>query len=384
MFLYRRILVEKEHELISPEKNCFLQSNIRQSVNCVEYDRTRRGFFERRAIFMTLFLCLVFNTLISGQSISNVGTSAASFLEMGVGARAAGLGEAVVSLDQSATAMYWNSAGIGRVTGLEVNFTYVDWFIDTRYIFAGIVAPIPGRGAIGLNVISFGMDEQPVRLVGQEQGTGEFYGAQDIAIGVTLAINLTNRFTFGFNGKYIRQQIWHTSADGFALDLGALYITQWDGLRMGVSISNFGSSLKLSGRDLINVLDPDGANYGVDNINVNYQTDAFDLPLIARLGLSYTRSFFNDNTQITIATDFLHPSNDNERVNMGLEIVLLKMISIRAGYKSLFLRDQVSGISLGAGLVTRKIGGGKLTLDYAYVDWGMLNAVHNLSLGLMF
>ena len=54
MFLYRRILVEKEHELISPEKNCFLQSNIRQSMNCVEYDRTRRGFFERRAILMTL------------------------------------------------------------------------------------------------------------------------------------------------------------------------------------------------------------------------------------------------------------------------------------------------------------------------------------------
>ena len=366
------------------EENCFLQSNTCQPMNCVKFGRTRRLFVNRQILVMTLFFCLIFNANIRSQSISNVGTSAASFLEMGVGARATGLGEAVVSLAQGVTAMYWNSAGIGRVTGLEGNFTYVDWFIDTRYIFAGFVAPIPGRGAIGLNVISFGMDEQPVRLVGQEQGTGEFYGAQDIAIGVTLAINLTNRFTFGFNGKYIRQQIWHTSADGFALDLGALYITQWDGLRMGVSISNFGSSLKMSGRDLINVLDPDGANYGVDNINVNYQTDAFDLPLIARLGLSYTRSFFNDNSQITIATDFLHPSNDNERVNMGLEIVLLKMISIRAGYKSLFLRDHVSGLSLGAGLVTRKIGGGKLTLDYAYVDWGVLNAVHNLSLGLMF
>ena len=382
MFLYRRILVEKEHELISPEKNCFLQSNIRQSVNCVEYDRTRRGFFERRAIFMTLFLCLVFNTLISGQSISNVGTSAASFLEMGVGARAAGLGEAVVSLDQSATAMYWNSAGIGRVTGFQVNFSYIDWFIDTRYIYTGIVAPIPGKGAIGLNVISFGMDEQPVRLVGQEEGTGEFYSAQDIALGVTLAINLTNRFTFGINGKYIRQQIWHTSATGFALDLGALYITQWDGLRLGVSVSNFGSSLKLNGRDLINVLDPDISNYGVDNINVFYQTDAFDLPLIARLGMSYSHSLFSNKSQITIASDFLHPSNDSESINMGMEIVFLKTISIRTGYKSLFLRDIVSGISLGAGLVTGKIGGGKVTIDYAYVDWGVLNAVHNLSLGL--
>ncbi len=370
--------------MISPEENSFLQSNTRQSMNCVKYDSIKSGSVKRRVLFLTFFLCLVFNTLINSQSISNVGTSAASFLEMGVGARAAGLGEAVVSLAQDATAMYWNSAGIGRVTGLEVNFTYVDWFIDTRYIFVGIVSPIPGRGAIGLNVISFGMDEQPVRLVGQEQGTGEYYGAQDIAIGATIAINLTNRFTFGFNGKYIRQQIWHTWADGFAMDLGALYITQWDGLRMGVCISNFGSSLKLNGRDLINVLDPDGANYGVDNINVIYQTDAFDLPLIARLGLAYTSSFFSDKSQITIATDFLHPSNDNERINMGLEIVLLKTISLRAGYKSLFLRDTVSGLSLGAGIVTRNIGMGKLTLDYAYVDWGVLNAVHNLSLGLKF
>lgn len=339
-------------------------------------------FALRQAYCLAIFICLTFTNIANSQSISNVGTSAAAFLELGVGARAASMGGAYVSIAQDATAMYWNPAGIGRVSELQVNFTYVDWFIDTRYNFVGIVAPIPGRGAIGLNVISFGMGEQPVRLVGQEQGTGEFYSAQDIAIGTTLAINLTNRFTFGFNGKYIRQQIWHTWADGFAFDVGANYITQWEGLRLGLSISNFGSSFKLNGRDLINVLDPDGANYGVDNINVFYQTDSFDLPLIARLGLGYSNTVLNNKGQYTIAIDFIHPSNDSESINMGLELVLLNTISLRAGYKSLFLKDSISGLTFGAGMVTRSLGGIKLIFDYAYVDWGVLNKVHNFSLGI--
>lgn len=329
-----------------------------------------------------LLLGLAAGTPVNGQSITNVGTSSAAFLEVGVGARAAALGEAFVSLAQDATAMYWNPAGIGRVAGLEGIFTTVNWFVDTRYTFAGIVVPIPGRGAVGLNITSFGMGEQPVRLVGQEEGTGEFYTARDIALGATVAINLTHRFTFGFNGKYVRQQIWHTSADGFALDLGAYYITQWEGLRMGVSISNFGTPLKLSGRDLINVLDPDAANYGVDNISVSYQTDAFDLPLLARFGLAYTKPFMGAGNRVTIAADLLHPSNDTESINLGMEILLLNMVSLRAGYKSLLLRDRFGKLSIGAGIVTRGFGGGKVTFDYAFVDWGYLDIVHHFTLGL--
>ena len=340
------------------------------------------GTMRGHVFLLLLLIALGISMPVQGQSVTNVGTSSAPFLEIGVGARAEALGEAYVSLAQDATAMYWNPAGIGRVSGFEAMFTYIDWFLDTQYAYAGLVAPIRSRGAVGLNVTSFGVGEQPVRIVGQEEGTGEFYSALDFAMGVSLAINLTHRFTFGFNTKYIRQQIWHTFAQGFAVDLGVLYNTRLEGMRLGVSISNFGTAMRLSGRDLLNVIDPDILNIGVEKIRVSYETDSFELPLLARFGLSYTKPLFSEKNQIILAVDLQHPSNDTESINLGAELLLLNMISLRAGYKSLFLQDRFNGLSLGGGLVARVVGGGKITLDYAYVDWGYLNFVHHFTLGL--
>ena len=134
---------------------------------------------------------------------TNIGTSAAAFLEIGVGARAQSMGGAFVSLADDATAMYWNPAGIGRISGFEAIFIHVNWLLDTNFDYSGIVAPIGGIFVIGVNAIVFGSDEQPVRIVGQEEGTGEFYSAQDLAVGITLALRLTDRFSFGINTKFI-------------------------------------------------------------------------------------------------------------------------------------------------------------------------------------
>ena len=317
---------------------------------------------------------------------TNVGTSAAAFLEIGIGARAQAMGGAFVSLVQDATAMYWNPAGIGKVSGFEMTFTHINWLLDTNFDYAGIVLPIGGGVAsVGANVIVFGTGEQPVRVVGQEEGTGEFYSAQDLAAGVTFALNFTDRFSFGLNAKYINQRIRNSSANGFAIDIGALYITQLEGLQMGFSISNFGSDMRLSGRDLSNVLDPDIINDGVEKILVNYETDSFTLPLLFRFGISYKRPMLSKHADLIVAVDLLHPNNDEESINVGAEYLLFKTFALRAGYRSLLLSDRTSGLSVGAGLiVSPRRSEMKIVVDYAYVDWGVLNSVHNFSLGLKF
>ena len=316
---------------------------------------------------------------------TNVGTSAAAFLEIGVGARAQAMGGAFVSLVQDASAMYWNPAGIGKISGFETTFTHMNWLLDTNFDYAGIVVPIGGVAAVGANVIVFGTGEQPVRVVGQEEGTGEFYSTQDLAAGVSFALNFTDRFSFGINAKYINQRIWNSSANGFAIDVGALYLTQFEGLQMGFSISNFGSDMRLSGRDLRNVLDPDILNDGVEKIPVSFETDSFSLPLLFRFGVSYQRSLLSEQNNLTVAVDLLHPNNDEESINVGAEYLMFEAFALRAGYRSLFLGDRTSGLSLGAGLtVSPRRSDTKIIVDYAYVDWGVLNAVHNFSLGLKF
>lgn len=316
----------------------------------------------------------------SGES--TVGTTSAAFLEIGVGARPQALGGAFVSMADDALGMYWNPAGIGRATGFEAAFTHVSWLVDTDFDFAGIVIPIGRPMALGFSVVSFSTGEQPVRVVGQEEGTGEFYSSQDLAAMVSFALNLTDRFSFGANGKYINQRVWNSSAAAIALDVGTLYDTQLDGLRIGFSVSNFGSDMSLSGRDLRNVLDPDALNEGVDNIPVSYETDSFALPLLFRFGLSYRRPVIVDQGNVTISVDLLHPNNDAESVNLGAEYVMFDAFALRAGYRAPFSSDHTNGLSLGGGVALSTTPDVKIALDYAYVDWGVLNAVHNFSVGL--
>lgn len=316
---------------------------------------------------------------------TNVGTTAAPFLEIGVGARAQAMGGAYVSLANDATAMYWNPAGIGRITGFETSFTHVNWLLDTNFNYFGIVSAINENFVIGVNLTVLGGDEQPVRVVGLEEGTGEFYSVQDLAASISFAVNLTDRFSLGINAKYINQRIWHTSATGFALDVGGLYNTQFDGLQIGFSISNFGSEMQLDGRDLINALDPDITNEGVEKIPVNYETGSFGLPMLFRFGVSYSMPLEQLDSDFLVAVDLLKPNNDEESLNIGTEYLFMDKFALRAGYQSPFLDDRPGGLSLGGGLVIPTSQSNlKISVDYAYVDWGFLNSVHNFSISLKY
>jgi hypothetical protein len=337
----------------------------------------------------TLLLILVSllpnNTIAQELSSNgkNVGTTAAAFLEIGAGTRAQGMGGAYTSISDDATSMFWNPAGIGGINGFEIVVSHTNWIFETNYDYIGIVSSVGEMITVGANVTSFGVGDQPVRTVGFEEGTGEVYSAQDFAIGLTFAVNLTDRFSFGINTKYINQRIWHSSATGFAIDVGALYKTQLDGLQMGFSISNFGTEMQMAGRDLINAIDPDIIHEGVDNVPVNYETGSFGLPMLFRFGLSYKVELPSIHSELLIATDLLKPNNDVESVNVGLEYVVYDMVALRAGYNSLFIEESSGGLSLGGGIIISS-STINLMVDYAYVDLGLLSSIHNFGLSLKF
>ncbi len=340
--------------------------------------------------FVSLFCFIVLLTLSYGQesssaasNVSNTGTTVATFLEIGAGARAQALGGAFTSVADDATAMYWNPAGISRLGRLEATFNYANWFVETQYAYAGVVVPAGNRFAVGLNVTHFDFGEQDVRTIDRPEGTGEVYGANDIALGLAFAMNLTDRFSFGFNFKYINQKIWHESATGAAMDLGALYDTPLKGLRLGFAVQNFGTDMSLSGRDLRRAYDPDPLHYGNDAINVNYETDSFSLPLKFRFGASYKINLSSAHS-LLIVSDVIHPSNNSESVNLGCEYAAFNTFQLRAGYESLFERDSISGLSLGAGLHYKLQGAMTILFDYGWVDWGPFSSVNRFSLGMAF
>ena len=80
------------------------------------------------------------------------------------------------------------------------------------------------------------------------------------------------------------------------------------------------------------------------------------------------------------AIDAMHPADNAESANFGMEYVFNGMIALRGGYK--YNIDE-GGFAAGAGF-KYSVAGIMTKLDYSYTDFGRLNAVHRASIGFGF
>lgn len=317
------------------------------------------------------------------DDVTNAGTSAAAFLQIGVGARAQAMGNATTALVSDATSMFWNPASIAGMGGTaHLAFDHTAWLAGTKLDYIGAVFALSPSTSVGLSVMNFQMvDNQPVRTVDQPEGTGEFYSASDLALGLTYGVALTNRFSAGLTGKYIREQLWNETASTFAVDLGVRYRTKLPGFFLAASITNFGGDMRLEGRDLLRPYDDDPSNSSNDQLNVRLDTDAFSLPLYFRFGLGYEVNV-GELHRFTLATDLLHPSDNSEALNIGGEYTFWNTLSLRGGLVALFEEDRTGGSSFGAGVKRRLLGGVGVSADYTYAQWGVLDNTHRITISI--
>ena len=340
--------------------------------------------------FKSLIIILIFilnlNSVLAQfeTEVSGVGTHAAEFLVIGVGARAMAMGGAYAAVANDPTALYYNPAGIVWMDNIQIEVMHNEWLVDTDYDFIGATMPLAfWNSSIGLSFIMLNFGEQPVRTVERPKGTGETYSATNYAFAVTFATALTDNFSFGMSGKYIQEKIWHAVGGAPALDLGIFYNTPYKGLRLGMSMSNYGGELSLSGRDLDTTVDPDPANDGVWRVPVTYKTNGYPLPLLFRFGISYEQ-YLGDVGTVILATDLNHPSNSTESINLGIEYGYAGIFFLRAGYENLYERDAINGLTLGGGVDYMMPGIIGFRVDYAFSDWGPFESAHRFSLGLTF
>jgi hypothetical protein len=342
---------------------------------------------KNRNLLLVIGLSLLLTTGAIAQfetEVSGIGTNAATFLEIGVGGRAMAMGGAYAAVANDPTALYYNPAGIVWLQGMQVEIMHNEWLVGTKHQFVGFVTPIPFlTSSIGISFLNLDYGDQPVRTVERPEGTGEMYSARDYAVALTYALALTDRFSFGMSGKFISQRIWSESGHALALDLGIFYNTLLNGLKVGVSMSNFGNEISLYGRNLDSTVDPDPENENIDKVPVSYKTGAYPLPLLFRFGLSYEKNLGSlGNALITM--DLNHPSNSTESINLGAEYGLGGTFFIRGGYENLFEKDHVNGLTFGGGVDYVKPGSIGYRIDYAYTDWGILENSHRFSIGFIF
>jgi len=321
--------------------------------------------------------------LMAGRS-SNVGTTTASFLEVGVGSRATGMGNAFVAVADDISALYWNPAGLCQLKANEMVFEHIQWLADISFNFVGAGISLGRFGTVGMFINSMTVPQDEVRTIVYQDGSGEKFDAASLAAGISYAISLTDRFSIGFNAKYISERIWHESSKGFAIDVGTLYDTGFKGLRIGACISNFGTNLKLSGSDLIIYYDSDPLILGNnDKIMGSLTTDEWPLPLNMQFGIAYdliNRKY----SRVTIAADAIHPIDDTEYVNIGSELGLFNMLFARAGYQAIGMKDAEQGLTFGFGLKYKLFGQSNIMFDYSFGDYGRLLNVNRFTLRLNF
>lgn len=319
------------------------------------------------------------------QRVSKVGTTAAEFLQIGVGARAMALGGAYVARADDASALYWNPAGLAHLQGAELIATHAEWLADINFDYVGGGLSLGSLGTVGVSVTMLSMPEMLVRTEERQEGTGATFDASDLAVGLTYSRQVTDRFRVGLTGKFIQQRLWHMQARGFAFDLGTQFRTDFfGGLTLGAVVSNFGTDLQLSGRDTRAFVDPDPQQLGNNGrIPANYELNDFSLPLNFQFGVAL-QPIATRMHQVTLQADARHPSSNYESVNMGVEYGFQERVFFRGGYQGLLLEEGEGGLAAGLGVRQPLFDGALLKVDYAYRDAGRLNGMHIVGLGLAF
>ena len=336
-----------------------------------------------RAIAVAALATLIGTGVASAQS--KTGTSFGDFLLIEPSARVAGMGNAGVTLLDGLQGVYYNPASIGDIGQWGAAFSHSEWLAGINYNYAAAGFPLGklGNGFVSLTALESG--DIAVRTVDHPEGTGELFHVTDLAIGLGFGRRVTDRFSAGLQLSWVQETIWHTSASTAVINLGTAYRLSNDGLRIGASISNFGTDAKFSGRDLDVTFDQDPNRFG-DNgtLSAEQLTDNFPVPILFRVGLGLPRKLGRDG-KLELALDAFHPSDNSESVSMGGEYSYRNTASLRAGYQNLFQKDSEVGLTLGAGLRGRIASRGlDYAFDYAWADHGRLDDTHRLTLALHF
>lgn len=333
----------------------------------------------------TIVALVLVQFLLSGSLFSQtkVGISAATFLGIGAGPKALSQGSSMVATASDASTIYWNPGAAAQLDRNQVVFSNTNWFLNTELNFFAATFNL-GRGhTIGIGYYNLDYGREEVTTATEQSGTGEYWSASDMTFSVTYARLLTDRFSLGGSVKYIQSKIWHESARAFAVDVGLLFKTQLDGLRIGMSISNYGTEMQYTGSDIYEQIDLDDESYGNnETITAMLKTDEWALPLYFRIGLAYTKDLTN-YSKITLSSDALVPSDNEEQLNLGLEWEFFNQFALRAGYKALGYTDSQEGLTLGGGIKYRFNNLG-LMLDYSYQEFEYFNNVQTFGIGLIF
>ncbi len=310
-------------------------------------------------IFLSVLIFTYFLTSLLAYSLfaRGAGTTTASFLKIGIGAKNMAMG-GTGAVSEDVNSIYWNPAGLAHLSRAEISVMHAIWFQDINYEHLAIA--YPGRfGTIGIGANYLSMksiekyDVNDVKL-------NETYKPYDMAGTISYARKLRIadfRLQMGGNIKYISSKLENESDWAVAVDIGGIYDelkVMGKKLKLGFAVQNLGTKMK-------------------------FVSEEESLPLNIKAGCSYP-AIVSSVHRLTVAVDVNKPSDNDVYGNVGTEYFCKlsqnASVAARVGYKTNTKGyNAIDGLSAGAGFVFQNYG-----LDFAWVPYGDLGNTFRFSL----
>jgi len=287
------------------------------------------------------------------EAQGSVGSEGGAFLLRPVGARAVGLGQAVVARRDGSEGLWWNPASLAWATRREVSIHHSQDFFATGDALTLIVpSTLLGVFAIAADLQNYGEQENTTDPTLPPTGT---VLTRSFVLSASYAAPIGDRISTGLAFKVVQMRVDCTGpcdfpnevAQTFAIDAGAqLDVGGSRRVTLGASVRNMGLALQ---------------------VQDSPQSDP--LPTRVQLGLLYRYPLperYAADAELNVSidlTDGIHIGDPLPRV--GAEFVWQKRAFVRGGYVFDSAESEAGGPTLGLGFSRNN-----LVIDLARVFTG--------------
>jgi len=306
------------------------------------------------------------------DAVTKVATSAANWLKIESGVRGIGMSGSQVASGRGISGAYYNPASITFIDGSEAYFSKSSYLAGITHNTLGYGTRLTPTDYFALHLFYLHSGEMDVTTVISPTGTEETFYVLDVSLRLIYGKQLTDRLRIGGSIKYILEQIYTVKMQSFVFDLGSNFETGIYGIMLGMSVSNFGPNVQFQGDGLLQ--EDEESVSGFDK----KITEEFSVPLVFRLGVKKNVFGVDEagESRLIISADAINPIDYTVYGGLGIEYSWHDMAFLRGGTH---LFHDTAGLSLGGGLKWKMI-----NLDYAYVNYGILEETHQFGISLEF
>jgi hypothetical protein len=245
-----------------------------------------------------------------------VGTSGATFLELGTSARALSMGEAYTAASEDVNLLYYNPSGLGTLQYPVASFVHQELLYDSR--FENLIGAYPlYKGFLAVSASAFWVPPfDKIDINGAKTGS---VNVVDTALTVGYGRDMGPLY-LGGSIKYIYQKIDTLSVSSAAIDLGIMkqmylyspFAAPIRNFSLGMSVLNLGTTAK---DDPL----PRSLRMGASYIPIKWM----------KLNMDVSESVIDSDDLY----DFTYGFEEGFRVNAGMELSWQDILYLRAGYR---------------------------------------------------